>query len=116
MADARAEYSRRLERWGEAIAQGERAHLLVSNFRLVAALAAGVLAWLAFGRAMLSPGWVLLPAGTFAVLVVVHARLLNRNERAIRARQFYVDGLARMDDQWQEIGSDGNRFLADEHP
>ena len=52
----RAEYDRRIARWSAAIERGERTHLLISNLRLAAAAAAAVLAWLALGRGVLSPG------------------------------------------------------------
>jgi hypothetical protein len=110
-----AEYVTRIARWDVVIARGERTHLLVSNLRLLAAVSAAVLAWLGFGRAAILPQWSFIPAAVFLILVVVHARVLNRNERALRARQFYEHGIARIEDRWSGIGADGARFL-DDHP
>jgi hypothetical protein len=107
----RAEYDRRIALWDGAIARGARTHLLVSNLRLISAIAAAVLGWLGLFRAALSPGWALIPAAAFLVLVVVHMRVLNRNERAARARRFYEHGLARMEDRWAGTGHDGACFL-----
>ena len=111
MTDPRSEYHRRLEVWGGRIARLDRGHLLISNLRLLLAGACAAVLWLAFVRASLSPGWVLAPAAAFGALVVVHARLLGRSDRARRAHRLYERGLARLDDRWIGTGSDGARFL-----
>jgi hypothetical protein len=111
----RAEYTQRIAHWDEAIARGERTHVLVSNLRLLAAITAAVLAWLGFGRASIAPQWSFIPAAVFLILIVVHARVLSRNERAVRAKRLYEHGIARIEDRWSGIGADGARFL-DEHP
>jgi hypothetical protein len=106
----RSEYRRRLDRWANRIAGGERRSRLISNLRLAdAALAAAVL-WLAIARGI-SPAWLLLPAVAFLVLVVVHARVLMRLDRAGRARRFYARGMDRLDARWIGTGGDGARFL-----
>ncbi|HEY7169393.1 MAG TPA: hypothetical protein VH417_01030 [Vicinamibacterales bacterium] len=111
MSDPRAEYQRRIARWTAAIAAGERTHLLISNLRLAAAAAAALLAWLALGRGLISPGWPIAAAIAFGVLVVAHARVLNRNDRAARARRFYEHGVSRIEDRWAGTGSTGESFL-----
>src|SRR4051812_14191326 len=111
MAEPRAEYGRRIAQWDAAIARGERTHLFVSNLRLAAVLAAAVLAWLGFFRNTISPGWALIPAAAFLVLLVIHAKVLNRNDRAARARRFYLRGMDRVEGRWAGSGPDGARFL-----
>ena len=111
----RAEYERRLQVWNDQIARGDRAYYLVSNLRLVLALATAVLAWQAFGSARLSAVWPLMSALAFVTLVVVHFRMAYRIERARRARQLYQRGLARLDSKWAGAGPDGARFL-EGHP
>jgi hypothetical protein len=74
-----------------------------------------LLAWLAFARGALNPAWLLLPAVLFLALLVVHARLLNANERLVRARRYYERGLTRLDGSWAGTGPDGSRFIGD-HP
>lgn len=111
MTDPRSEYHRRLELWGGRIARLDRGHLLISNLRLLVAGVCASVLWLAFVRASLSPAWVLPPAAAFGALVVVHARLLGRSDRARRAHRLYERGLARLDDRWIGTGSDGARFL-----
>jgi len=113
--DPRSEYDRRIARLSTAILEGERRHLQISNLRLVVFAGAAVLAWLAFVRAALGPAWLLLPGVAFLALIVVHARLLNANERLLRARRYYERGLTRLDGTWAGTGPDGSRFIGD-HP
>jgi hypothetical protein len=113
--DARSEYPRRIALWGGAIARGARIHNLVSNLRLAAAGTGAAVAWLAFVRDAISPAWMLAPFAGFIVLVAVHARVLQRNERAARARRLYERGVDRLEGRWAGSGPDGARFLAD-HP
>ncbi len=114
-ADPRAEYVRRTDRWGRDLARRERAHMLVSSSRLALAVAVAVLAWQAFVSHRLSSVWAVVPAAAFLGLVVVHAGVLRRIERARRARQLYARGISRLDSTWSGRGPDGARFL-DGHP
>jgi hypothetical protein len=110
-SDPRATYEGRLTHWSREIARGDRRHLLVSNLRLIAvALAVGA-AWLALGPSLLSPFWVLLPSLSFFALLVVHARILNTQDRAMRARRYFERGVSRLDGSWMGAGADGTRFL-----
>jgi hypothetical protein len=113
--DARSEYPRRIAFWSEAIARGERIHNLVANLRLAAAGAGAVVVWLAFVRDAISPAWILAPLAGFIALVAIHARVLERKERAARARRLYERGVDRLEGRWAGSGPDGARFLAD-HP
>jgi hypothetical protein len=115
VTDPRAEYERRLALWRERIAVFEHQHLLLSNARLAAAAAVALLLWLAFIRAALSPAWIVLGVIGFAVLAVVHARLLQRSERAQRAARLYERGIDRLNDRWAGGGRGGERFVGD-HP
>ena len=113
--DPRPEYERRQAAWSAAIARSESRHLLVSNFRLAAVALAVAVAWLAFVRGALSPAWTLMPVLAFLVLLVVHARVLNARDHALRARSYYERGFSRLDGSWTGAGPDGARFL-DGHP
>jgi hypothetical protein len=115
LTDPRAEYQARVSQGDEAIARGDRRHVLVSNLRLATAGAAALVAWLAFGPNALSPAWLVVPALVFLALVAIHARVLQRNERAARARRIYLRGLDRLDGHWAGAGPDGARFL-ESHP
>jgi hypothetical protein len=109
--DARSEYTRRIARWNGTIAHAERRHHLVANLRLTTLAAFALIAWLAFSRALLSPAWMAAPVVGFAILAIVHARILHQQERAMRARRLYERGLERLDGRWAGIGPDGSRFL-----
>lgn len=109
------EYTSRIASRGQAVARLDRTHLRISNLRLAMFATVGVMAWLAFARNAIAPAWLLLPAAAFAVLLVVHARVLNAIDRAQRARRYYERGLGRLDGTWPGAGADGARFL-DDHP
>ncbi len=109
--DPRSEYRRRIERWNEAIARTERLHLLLSNLRLAVFFAGAVVFWLIFIRNAISAWWIAAPIVLFGVLAVRHARVLQRRERARRARRLYERGLERIGDVWTGAGRDGALFL-----
>src|SRR5215831_2509540 len=112
--DPRAEYTRRITVWGQRIAAHERTHAVLANCRLATAALAALLAVLAT-RTSLSAWWLLVPAAIFAILVVVHAQVLERGERARRARGLYERGIDRLNNRWAGTGRNGARFL-DRHP
>jgi len=112
--EPRDEYKRRLATSGEAVARGERAHLLVSNLRLAVVALAALEGWLTVHNGI-SPAWMLFPTVFFIGLVVVHARVLNHLEQARCTRSLYECGANRLDGRWAGKGCDGARFLED-HP
>jgi hypothetical protein len=114
-ADPRTPYERRIAELSQQIAAGEQRHLQIANLRLLLFAAGGAVLWLSLSRQLLSINWILLPAALFAGLMVVHARVLNANERIVRARRYYERGLARIDGTWSGTGPDGARFIGD-HP
>jgi hypothetical protein len=98
------------------VADAARIEERISRARLGLALAAILIAWLAFGVGRLSPWWLAAPATAFAALLVVHARARRRRHRAERGAAFYRRGLARLDGQWAGTGSTGTRFHDPHHP
>jgi hypothetical protein len=101
--------------WRDRIARGERIARVVSNARLVTFLVGIAVAWMAIDGDLL-PVWTTgVPAIVFAVLVVWHAHVLERNERAAAAVRWYECGFDRLDGRWIGSGPDGARFL-DGHP
>jgi hypothetical protein len=113
--DPRAEYDRRLDASRTRIAALDRSHLRISNLRLLTAGAAAVGFWLAFGRHAISPLWIAALGVLFVALMVVHARVLERLERARRAERWYMRGVDRLTGNWPGRGRPGDRFL-DDHP
>jgi hypothetical protein len=108
--DPHKEYERRLAERRARIAALDRVNLIISNIRLVLALGGAVLSWMAFVRASISPWWPLAVWFAFGVLAVIHAKRLERFERAKAAERVYVRGLERLDDRWAGTGRDGSAF------
>jgi hypothetical protein len=114
----RAEYDRRLDVWRARITGLDAAHLRISNLRLATAAAAALVCWLVFARNAVSPLWLPAIAAAFIALMVVHARVLERLERARRAERWYVRGVDRLTGRWigkAGKGRAGERF-SDGHP
>ena len=119
MTDPRAEYERRLAARRERIAALDRINVILSNIRLAIAGAGAVLLWMAFVRASIAPAWPLAAWLSFGVLAVIHARRLQRFERARSAERVYLRGLDRLNGRWTGSGrksaQDGAPFL-EGHP
>jgi hypothetical protein len=107
----RANYEQRIDRFDQAIALGERRHRLYAGLRLTMVGVGVATAWLAFDANALSPLWLVAPMLGFLALVVAHARVLERQEREVRARDLYARGMKRIDGQWAGTGPDGATFL-----
>jgi hypothetical protein len=115
VSDPRHEYRSRLAAWRSRISALDRLHLAVSNGRLVVALVGAILLWQAFVRESIPAVWPAIVAIAFLALIVVHARVLQRADRARHAEQWYVRGTRRLDGDWIGRGRDGARYAAD-HP
>src|SRR5438552_867960 len=111
MSSPQDEYHARLADRRERIAAIDRTHRHLSNSRLVVPAVAIWLLWLALGSATVSPWWPLAAAMAFGALVVVHARVLERGERARRAARLYERGLDRLHGRWPGAGRPGAAFL-----
>lgn len=87
-----------------------------SNARLACFVAIVFVGWLAFGTHAVDRLFVLVPVIAFAVLVVLHDRVLRQQARAGRIRRFYEDGIARLTDAWANCGDAGDRYRNATHP
>jgi hypothetical protein len=114
-SDPRFVYSRLLEERRADIASRERRHRALGYGRLAAVTAAAALVWLAL-TGQLSIVWITVPIAFFAVLVVIHDRLLRMLERRRRAQRFFERALARLDGKWAGTGDPGDRYLDPAHP
>jgi len=126
-------YAKRLQMWRDRLVALDRSHLFISNSRLIVAAGGAVTLWLALVRNAISPAWSLALGAVFVGLIVWHARVLQRRERALRAEQWYLRGIERLTGQPRPParvqakaiggafpvaparGRDGARFL-DAHP
>lgn len=110
MSDPHAEYSKRLEACLKTIASRERVHRRVGNAKLAIIVAGLVVTWLSLGKHLFSPTWLVVPVALYAVLAVLHERVIRTRTRAETAASFYRKGLARMEDRWTGTGAPGERF------
>jgi hypothetical protein len=114
--DPRSAYTGRLEARRAAVAAHDQRHRTIGNLRLLVFISAAVLAWLDWGRGLLSAYWLGLPAAVFVCLIVAHERVLRARRAAGRAVLHYEKALARLDGQWAGHGETGERFLDPTHP
>src|SRR5580700_495007 len=112
----RSAYTERLDARRRSVAGHDRRHRTIGNLRLLVFLSAGVMAWLIWGRGLLSPFWLGLPAAVFVCLIVAHERVLRARRAAGRATAHYERALARLDGEWAGHGETGARFLDPAHP
>lgn len=112
----RAEYQQRLQERRRAQALYNRRHHLLGNVRVTLFLIAVLMAWLAFGKALFSAWWLLLPLLLFLVVTGIHDRVIQNLSRARRAISFYEIGLLRLEGRWSGRGSTGALFRNPTHP
>src|SRR5690242_15503310 len=110
LSDPRSTYSQLLDRRRGAIAALEGRHRAFGYAKLATAIAAALIVWLALSRNAAAILWVLVPAGVFTALVVVHNRALNAMDRLRRAESFFETGLARLEGKWSDTGETGDRY------
>jgi hypothetical protein len=112
--DPREEYGKRLAIHVATVAQKQRQHLRLGNAKLVVVAAAIVLLGLVFAKHV-SVYWLILPAGIYAALAILHEYAIRGRTRAQRAADFYRSGFARMEDRWAGMGATGERFRDPKH-
>jgi hypothetical protein len=95
------------------VVRWSRRELAVSIARLVAIVVGSIAAWLAVQNRLFALGWAVLPFLVFAVLVVLHGRILERRDRLRRAADFFRAGLARLDGTWTLSGDGGARYTGE---
>jgi hypothetical protein len=105
-----AEYQRRLADRRALSEREQKAFRRIGNARLLTGIAGVIVAFFVFGETFVAPWWLLVPVAAFGVLVVIHARVVERLERANRAVSFYERGLDRLEDRWIGKGEMGERF------
>jgi hypothetical protein len=110
MIDPLPEYEARRARWLGKQALFDRQFISIGNARLAIALAAVLMACLAYGFSLLSPWWLLLPVAAFLSLVVWHEKVMRHRTFAARGLRYYDQALNRLRNQWQGKGEAGERF------
>jgi hypothetical protein len=114
--DPRSEYTCRIEQRRIEADRRQVWHHRIGNARLLVFIAAAVMAWFAIHARAFSPWGLLVPALAFLWLVFLHGGVLRELQRFKRSLEFYRQGIARLDEQWDEIGEPGERFLDASHP
>jgi MutS domain V len=109
------EYQNRLSQRSAVAGRLNKLFRRIGTARLLTALAGLVLAFFVFGETVVSAWWLIAPITLFAVLVVIHARIVERLEQANRAVAFYEAGIARIENRWAGKGEPGERFRSPEH-
>ena len=109
------EYEARRAAWLAQDKRFDRQFILLGNWRLAVAVAAAVVAWLAYGPGLLSAWWLLIPVASFLALVVWHQRAIRSRTLATRGLRYYSRALDRLKDRWQGKGEQGERFRNANH-
>src|SRR5215467_3783359 len=116
--DARATYTENQALRAREVKEREASSRALGLTRLgIAAAALALLAAVVWAR-LPSSAW----AGeaalvvVFVALVIVHARVIDRKERASAALRFHERGLARLDGKWTALPATGESFRSADHP
>ncbi len=110
-----SEYTHRAERHESVAARLRRQSILLGNLKLAAVVAFFVAGAFWLKQHPFSPYWLLLPVIAFAVLLVIHDRVIRAQRRANRATEFYRRSLARAEDRWAGTGDAGEQFRLPDH-
>jgi hypothetical protein len=110
-----AEYQRRLAERRLVATREQKLFRSIGNARLATGIIGVGMCFFVFGEVLISFWWLGIPLVLFFILVVVHARVVERLERANRAVFFYERGLERLENRWMGKGETGDRFRNPAH-
>jgi hypothetical protein len=115
VAEPKAEYAQRLEKYLKRTSEQDRVHLRVGYAKLAVIAAALLLLWSVLGKHLLTAYWLFVPAAAYCLLTILHGRVLRAKARANTAADFYRKGMARIEDRWAGAGQTGERFRDANH-
>jgi hypothetical protein len=115
VAEPKTEYEKRLEKHLKTIAEKDRVHLQVGYWKLSVIAAGLALAWIIFAKHLLPIYWLIAPVVVYALLGILHGRVLRAKTRAGIAADYYRRGIARIEDRWAGTGQTGERFRDTNH-
>jgi hypothetical protein len=115
VAEPKAEYSERLAKYLKVIAEKDHAHLQVGYAKLAVIAAGLLLLWTVWAKQLVPAHWLLAPVAVYALLTILHERVLRAKARANTAADFYRKGIARIEDRWAGGGQTGERFRDANH-
>ena len=113
-ATPEAAYAERLAQRRATRLRLDRYDRRIAYARLAVAVAAVIIAWLAYGPDWLSPLWLFAPGAVFVALAVGHEVVLRRVARARLAERYYERGLERLAGKWQH-GPTGEALAPERH-
>lgn len=116
MENPRLIYTQRLEERRREVALHEARHRVLGYLKLGAVACILLILWLVLAYRACSPVWVFVPAAAFVALMVIHERLLRRQELRRRAVSYFERALARLEGKWQGTGETGAQYLDAQHP
>lgn len=90
-------------------------HARIGNGRLALGVVFLIVAAAVLWQRALAPAWLLIPAITFAALVLYHSSVRRARVRAERAVTYYKHAIARIEDRWSGLGQTGQRFAGINH-
>ena len=115
MLNPRSTYSHLLADRRADLARREQRHRLFGYLQLAGAACILVVIGLALSHAC-SIFWAFAPAAAFAVLFIIHERLLRVSELRRRSIRHFEAALERLDGNWAGRGDSGSRYLDPAHP
>jgi len=115
VAEPKAEYSNRLEKYLKRIAERDRVHLRMGYAKLLVIAAGLALSWGVLAKHFVQAYWLIAPVAAYLFVTILHGRVLRAKERANTAAEFYRKGIARMEDRWAGTGQTGERFRDANH-
>jgi MutS domain V len=115
VAEPSEEYRRRLDARLQIISARECQHFRLGYLKVAAIAAFLVLLWIHLARHLLSGYWLLAPVGCYAVLAILHERVIRARTHAETAANLYRRGLSRIEDRWSGTGTSGERFIDAKH-
>jgi MutS domain V len=110
-----AEYQSRLADRRAVTDRESKLFRRIGNARLAVGIAGVIMAFFVFGETVIAAPWLLVPLVLFWILIVAHAKSVERLDRATRAAAFYEKGIARLESRWMGHGEPGERFRDPNH-
>jgi MutS domain V len=115
VAEPKAEYEKRLEKYLKVMAEKDRVHLRVGYAKLGVVAAGVALLWMVLGKHGVAAYWLIAPVAGYWAVTIWHGLILRAKGRAETAAEFYRKGIARMEDRWAGSGQTGERFRDANH-
>jgi MutS domain V len=115
VAEPKTDYERRLGKNLQRISETDRVHLRVGYLKLALVAAGLLVVWSVFRKHALTAHWLIVPVAAYAVMTILHGRVLRAKRRAETAAEFYRKGIARIEDRWAGSEQTGERFRPANH-